>query len=114
MSLHLPLSIFVSLYLTPLSSLLTPCFSINPSLSLSPSLSLPLSAAQEFKAVAGQNKFVGSLEGVTTVQKEKFPKNFWPDVSSEVRVCVCVFAWWCVCVFACWCVCVCVWMVLYV
>ncbi|XP_031426785.1 inositol polyphosphate-5-phosphatase A isoform X2 [Clupea harengus] len=35
--------------------------------------------AQEFKAVAGQNKFVGSLEGVTTVQKEKFPKNFWPD-----------------------------------
>ncbi|XP_076127244.1 inositol polyphosphate-5-phosphatase A [Alosa pseudoharengus] len=35
--------------------------------------------AREFKPIAGQNKFVGSLEGVTTVQKEKFPKNFWPD-----------------------------------
>ncbi|XP_034547656.1 inositol polyphosphate-5-phosphatase A [Notolabrus celidotus] len=35
--------------------------------------------AQDFKAVSGQNKHVGSLDGVTTVEKEKFPKNFWPD-----------------------------------
>ncbi|XP_056628292.1 inositol polyphosphate-5-phosphatase A [Triplophysa dalaica] len=34
---------------------------------------------KEFKAVSGCNKYVGSLEGVTTVEKEKFPKNFWPD-----------------------------------
>lgn len=32
-----------------------------------------------YKAVSGHNKYVGSLEGVTTVEKEKFPKNFWPD-----------------------------------
>lgn len=36
---------------------------------------------KEFKAVSGRNKYVGSLEGVTTMVKEKFPKNFWPDVS---------------------------------
>ncbi|XP_062307969.1 inositol polyphosphate-5-phosphatase A [Osmerus eperlanus] len=35
--------------------------------------------AKDFKAVSGQNKYVGSLDGVTTVEKEKFPKNFWPD-----------------------------------
>ncbi|KAA0713720.1 Type I inositol 1,4,5-trisphosphate 5-phosphatase [Triplophysa tibetana] len=34
---------------------------------------------KEFKAVSGCNKYVGSLEGVATVEKEKFPKNFWPD-----------------------------------
>ncbi|KAK7146383.1 hypothetical protein R3I93_013968 [Phoxinus phoxinus] len=34
---------------------------------------------KEFKAVSGHNKYVGSLEGVTTMEKEKFPKNFWPD-----------------------------------
>ncbi|CAN9513399.1 unnamed protein product [Ophioblennius macclurei] len=34
---------------------------------------------KDFKAVLGQNKCVGSLAGVTTVEKEKFPKNFWPD-----------------------------------
>ncbi|XP_050930850.1 inositol polyphosphate-5-phosphatase A isoform X1 [Lates calcarifer] len=34
---------------------------------------------KDFKAVSGQNKYVGSLDGVTTVEKEKFPKNFWPD-----------------------------------
>lgn len=35
--------------------------------------------AKDFKAVSGQTKYVGSLDGVTTVEKEKFPKNFWPD-----------------------------------
>lgn len=34
---------------------------------------------KDFKAVSGLNKYVGSLDGVTTVEKEKFPKNFWPD-----------------------------------
>ncbi|XP_037634290.1 inositol polyphosphate-5-phosphatase A [Sebastes umbrosus] len=34
---------------------------------------------KDFKAVSGQNKHVGSMDGVTTVEKEKFPKNFWPD-----------------------------------
>ncbi|KAI3372416.1 hypothetical protein L3Q82_022906 [Scortum barcoo] len=34
---------------------------------------------KDFKAVSGQNKHVGSLDGVTMVEKEKFPKNFWPD-----------------------------------
>ncbi|RXN20177.1 type I inositol 1,4,5-trisphosphate 5-phosphatase-like protein [Labeo rohita] len=34
---------------------------------------------KEFKAISGHNKYVGSLEGVTTMEKEKFPKNFWPD-----------------------------------
>ncbi|KAG9354796.1 hypothetical protein AGOR_G00054100 [Albula goreensis] len=34
---------------------------------------------KEFKAVSGHNKYVSSLDGVTTVEKEKFPKNFWPD-----------------------------------
>ncbi|XP_035022508.1 inositol polyphosphate-5-phosphatase A [Hippoglossus stenolepis] len=34
---------------------------------------------KDFKAVSGQSKYVGSLDGVTTVEKEKFPKNFWPD-----------------------------------
>lgn len=42
--------------------------------------SLPLTV-KDFKAVSGQNKYVGSLDGVTTMEKEKFPKNFWPDVS---------------------------------
>uniref|UniRef100_A0A8C7V1D4 inositol-polyphosphate 5-phosphatase n=2 Tax=Oncorhynchus mykiss TaxID=8022 RepID=A0A8C7V1D4_ONCMY len=41
---------------------------------------------KDFKAVSGQNKYVGSLDEVTTVEKEKFLKNFWPDVS------VCVWA----------------------
>ncbi|KAM8887516.1 inositol polyphosphate-5-phosphatase A isoform 2-T2 [Spinachia spinachia] len=34
---------------------------------------------KDFKAVSGRNKHVGPLEGVATVEKEKFPKNFWPD-----------------------------------
>ncbi|XP_056448839.1 inositol polyphosphate-5-phosphatase A [Gadus chalcogrammus] len=36
-------------------------------------------AVKDFKVVSGQSKFVGSLDGVATVEKEKFPKNFWPD-----------------------------------
>ncbi|XP_008333783.1 inositol polyphosphate-5-phosphatase A isoform X1 [Cynoglossus semilaevis] len=35
--------------------------------------------AKDFKAVSGHNKYMGSLEGVTTVEKEKFPRHFWPD-----------------------------------
>uniref|UniRef100_A0A3Q3LWA0 inositol-polyphosphate 5-phosphatase n=1 Tax=Mastacembelus armatus TaxID=205130 RepID=A0A3Q3LWA0_9TELE len=34
---------------------------------------------KDFKAVSGQNKYMGPLDVVTTVEKEKFPKNFWPD-----------------------------------
>ncbi|XP_056319132.1 inositol polyphosphate-5-phosphatase A [Danio aesculapii] len=34
---------------------------------------------KDFKVVSGHNKYVGSLDGVTTMEKEKFPKNFWPD-----------------------------------
>ncbi|XP_035591949.1 inositol polyphosphate-5-phosphatase A-like [Oncorhynchus keta] len=34
---------------------------------------------KDFKTVSGQNKYVGSLDEVTTVEKEKFLKNFWPD-----------------------------------
>ncbi|XP_028852735.1 inositol polyphosphate-5-phosphatase A [Denticeps clupeoides] len=34
---------------------------------------------KDFKAVSGQNKYVGCLDGVSTMEKEKFPKNFWPD-----------------------------------
>ncbi|XP_077942959.1 inositol polyphosphate-5-phosphatase A isoform X2 [Gasterosteus aculeatus] len=34
---------------------------------------------KEFKAVSGRNKHVGPLEGVATVEIEKFSKNFWPD-----------------------------------
>lgn len=45
-----------------------------------------LLVVKEFKAVSGHNKYMGSLEGVTAIEKEKFPKNFWPDVS------VCVVA----------------------
>ncbi|XP_049341751.1 inositol polyphosphate-5-phosphatase A [Astyanax mexicanus] len=37
-------------------------------------------SAKEFKSVSGHNKYVGSLDGVATVEKEKFPKNFWPDI----------------------------------
>ncbi|XP_018599692.1 inositol polyphosphate-5-phosphatase A isoform X2 [Scleropages formosus] len=36
-------------------------------------------SVKDFKAVSGHNKYVGTLDGVTTVEKEKFPKNFWPD-----------------------------------
>ncbi|XP_061527482.1 inositol polyphosphate-5-phosphatase A isoform X3 [Phycodurus eques] len=36
-------------------------------------------SVKDFKAVPGLDKFVGSLDGVTTMEKEKFPKNFWPD-----------------------------------
>lgn len=43
----------------------------------SPPLSLTV---KDFKAVSGQKKHMGSLDGVTTVEKEKFPKHFWPDV----------------------------------
>ncbi|XP_032372223.1 inositol polyphosphate-5-phosphatase A [Etheostoma spectabile] len=34
---------------------------------------------KDFKVVSGQKKHMGSLDGVATVEKEKFPKNFWPD-----------------------------------
>ncbi|XP_028312206.1 inositol polyphosphate-5-phosphatase A [Gouania willdenowi] len=34
---------------------------------------------KDFQAVQGRSKYVGSLLEVTTVEKEKFPKNFWPD-----------------------------------
>ncbi|KAL0979418.1 hypothetical protein UPYG_G00184820 [Umbra pygmaea] len=34
---------------------------------------------KDFKAVSGHNKYVGSLHGVNTVEKEKFIKDFWPD-----------------------------------
>lgn len=36
-------------------------------------------SAKEFKSVSGRNKYAGSLYGVTTVEKEKFQRNFWPD-----------------------------------
>ncbi len=42
-----------------------------------------LLVVKEFKAVSGHNKYMGSLEGVTAIEKEKFPKNFWPDVSGR-------------------------------
>ncbi|XP_053091914.1 inositol polyphosphate-5-phosphatase A isoform X1 [Pangasianodon hypophthalmus] len=35
--------------------------------------------AKEFKLVSGRNKYAGSLYGVTTVEKEKFQRDFWPD-----------------------------------
>ncbi|XP_036434461.1 inositol polyphosphate-5-phosphatase A isoform X2 [Colossoma macropomum] len=35
---------------------------------------------REFKSVSGHKKYVGSLDGVTTLEKEKFPKNFWTDI----------------------------------
>lgn len=44
-------------------------------------LFIPPPVVNEFKDVSGHNKYVGSLEGVTSMEKEKFPKNFWPDVS---------------------------------
>lgn len=56
-------------------------FSLILSLVYSPSLPSFSPIAKEFKSISGHNKFVGSLDGVTTVEKEKFPKNFWPDVS---------------------------------
>ncbi|KAM6954319.1 inositol polyphosphate-5-phosphatase A [Aplochiton taeniatus] len=34
---------------------------------------------KDFKVVTGHNKYVGSLDGCTAMEKEKFPKNFWPD-----------------------------------
>lgn len=37
--------------------------------------------AKEFKLVSGRNKYTGSLYGVPTVEKEKFQRNFWTDVS---------------------------------
>ncbi|XP_061673524.1 inositol polyphosphate-5-phosphatase A isoform X2 [Syngnathoides biaculeatus] len=36
-------------------------------------------SVKDFKAVPALDKFAGSLDGVTAVEKEKFPKNFWPD-----------------------------------
>ncbi|XP_077572119.1 inositol polyphosphate-5-phosphatase A-like [Stigmatopora nigra] len=36
-------------------------------------------SVKDFKAVPELDKYVGSLDGVNTVEKEKFPKNFWPD-----------------------------------
>lgn len=63
------LSLSLSLYLA-----LSP-FTIIPHPSPNPL------TAKDFKAVSGHNKYMGSLEGVTTVEKEKFPRHFWPDVS---------------------------------
>ncbi|KAK7934186.1 hypothetical protein WMY93_005082 [Mugilogobius chulae] len=34
---------------------------------------------KDFRSVSGQNKYMGALDAVATVEKEKFPKNFWPD-----------------------------------
>uniref|UniRef100_H3CLB5 inositol-polyphosphate 5-phosphatase n=1 Tax=Tetraodon nigroviridis TaxID=99883 RepID=H3CLB5_TETNG len=34
---------------------------------------------EDYKAVSGHSRHVASLNGITTVEKEKFPKNFWPD-----------------------------------
>lgn len=58
----------------------------------------PVSSTDEdYKAVSGHSKHVASLNGITTVEKEKFPKNFWPDVSVHMKcesgcvpVCICV------------------------
>ncbi|GAA6106791.1 inositol polyphosphate-5-phosphatase A isoform X2 [Tachysurus ichikawai] len=36
-------------------------------------------SAKEFRSVSGRNKYAGSLYEVTTVWKEKFQRNFWPD-----------------------------------
>lgn len=35
--------------------------------------------AKEFKAVVGHTKHIGSLDGVAGIEKEKYPKSFWPD-----------------------------------
>lgn len=56
---------------------------------------------KDFKEVSGQNRHVGSLDGVTTVEKEKFPKNFWPDVSMHERTSVYASFCACSCVFVC-------------
>ncbi|XP_017551898.1 inositol polyphosphate-5-phosphatase A isoform X1 [Pygocentrus nattereri] len=37
-------------------------------------------SSRDFKSVSGHNKYMGSLDGVTTMEKEKFPKNFWTDI----------------------------------
>ncbi|KAL6456786.1 hypothetical protein MHYP_G00353300 [Metynnis hypsauchen] len=37
-------------------------------------------SSRDFKSVSGHSKYVGSLDGVTTLEKEKFPKNFWTDI----------------------------------
>ncbi|KAF3695969.1 Type I inositol 1,4,5-trisphosphate 5-phosphatase [Channa argus] len=34
---------------------------------------------KDFRTVMGQNVHLGYLDGVSTVEKEKFPKHFWPD-----------------------------------
>ncbi|XP_062855366.1 inositol polyphosphate-5-phosphatase A isoform X2 [Trichomycterus rosablanca] len=34
---------------------------------------------KEFRLVTGRNKYVGSLDVVSAVEKEKFPRNFWSD-----------------------------------
>lgn len=63
---------------------------------------------KDFKEVSGQSRHVGSLDGVATVEKEKFPKNFWPDVSMHERGSVYAGFYVCTCVTLCVCVCVCV------
>ncbi|MGH0169290.1 UNVERIFIED_CONTAM: hypothetical protein FKN15_059996 [Acipenser sinensis] len=35
---------------------------------------------KEFKAVSGRNIHLGSLDSAATLEKERFSKNFWPDV----------------------------------
>ncbi|XP_029016678.1 inositol polyphosphate-5-phosphatase A [Betta splendens] len=35
--------------------------------------------AKDFRPVSGRDVYVGSMSGVATVEKEKFPKDFWPD-----------------------------------
>lgn len=83
--------------LTPVYWLLFACFLTLLHVT---SLARPLPlTVKDFKAVSGQNKYMGSLDRVTTVEKEKFPKNFWPDVSMYAWLCICVF----LCVFGCVC-----------
>ena len=69
--------------LTPVYWFLFACFLTLLHVTTFP-LPLPLTV-KDFKAVLGQDKHMGSLDRVTTVEKEKFPKNFWPDVSMYVR-----------------------------
>lgn len=70
--------------LTPVYWLLFACFLTLLHVT---SLALPLTV-KNFKAVLEKNRYMGSLDRVTTVEKEKFPKNFWPDVSMYAWLCI--------------------------
>lgn len=74
------------------------CPFFSPPCTLTHSHTHPFSFTdRDYKAVSGHSKHVASLNGITTVEKEKFPKNFWPDVSIRVRahmrLFVRVFVW---------------------